>query len=186
MSFIQLTLCLFLFSSYSEESATKINPESFDYIYLEKMVNDRINEIRKENKCEPLEMDSNLYKAAKNHTDYMVKNDVLSHFQSRNGKMETPQLRANHFGAGRYNVGENILYTYYNSNVIGRKNKRFKTYTYEILADAIIHSWMTSKGHFENMIIPEYKRSGLAISIDTKNKRVYVCQDFAKLPTFRR
>lgn len=184
MNFIQLTLFLFSFPSYTGNSETQINPESFDYTYVEGLVNDRINKIRIENDCKPLEPDPILYKAAKFHTDYMVKQKVLSHYESRNKNMKTPQKRANHFGAKGYNVGENILYTFYNSNVIGRKNVSFKTHTYEILADAIIHSWVTSPGHYENMIVPSYKKSGLAISIDPKTKKVYACQDFAKAPSY--
>ena len=158
-----------------------INPEEFDVQFLEKLVNDKINGLRIQKKIAPLVSDSILYASSKQHSTYLVQYGKLSHYQTGTKTMKTPQDRAEQSGLTGYWVGENILYSYYNSNVNNGKNGQFKTYTYEILAEAILHSWKTSSSHLANILNPEYSISGLALAVDFETQRVYVCQDFARI-----
>lgn len=174
-----MLLLVFGFSTPSRE--IKIDAESFDYELLENLVVERINDLRIQRKLKPLVNDSTLQIAAKAHCDYMVREGKLSHMESGDKSMQTPQKRAEYFGLEGYWVGENILYTFFNSNVNSAKNKSFQTYTYDELANAILHSWKSSSGHYQNIIQKDYSIAGLAISVDFKTKKVYACQDFGKL-----
>ncbi|MEJ6797523.1 MAG: CAP domain-containing protein [Crocinitomicaceae bacterium] len=169
-----------LFGFISAPADRSIDPEEFDVQFLEQLVHDKINELRIQKKRIPLISDSILYVSAQDHSAYLIKLGKLSHLQSGDKSMKTPQDRAEYYGIEGYWVGENILYSYYNSNVDNGKNGQFKTYTYEILAEAILHSWKTSSSHLANILNPEYTLSGLALAVDFETKRVYVCQDFAK------
>ncbi len=178
---ILLAMLFLLAALYSKsQTETKIDPDNFDVLYLEELVRVKINDLRTKKKIPKLQEDSILYLSAQNHAEFMSKKRQLSHYQSANKTMKTPQNRADFFGAKRYLVGENILYTCFNSNVTGSKGANFSTYTYEILAEAIIHSWVNSRPHYENLLDRSYKYSGLALSVNYETKQVFVCQDFAK------
>jgi uncharacterized protein YkwD len=177
-----LALLFLLASLYSQsQRETKIDPENFDVPFLEELVRAKINEIRVKKNRKALKEDSILYLAAKNHAEYMSSTGNLTHSQSKNAALKSPQSRAEYFGAKKYLVGENVLYTFFNSNVEGSKGVFFITDTYEVLADAIIHSWVTSPSHYKNFLDPTYQFSGLALSINFETQQVFVCQDFAKL-----
>jgi uncharacterized protein YkwD len=185
MKFLLPCFLLLLFGLTSLTKNEEIDPQKFDYKLLERMVNERINTVRTNKNLQAFKLDSTLYLSAKKHSEYLLNLGDLSHTQTGNKSMQTPQKRGEHFGLTGFWIGENILYTYYNSKVIASKNKHFQTYTYEILADAILYSWVTSSGHYQNIINPDYTISGLALSVDFETKKVYVCQDFGKLKTLK-
>lgn len=152
---------------------------NFDFVYLEHLVKTGVDEVRKKHGCESLINDSILYVASSFHAHYMARNGILSHTEDKSDSTKNPQDRANYFGATNYRVGENILFTPYNRMVRGKDGSEFDTRTYQGLAQAMVNAWVNSPGHFKNIITPAYQLTGLAIAIDTLNKRVFACQKFA-------
>lgn len=179
MRLLLVLLFLWLSLHTNAQTNTPIDPKHFDYQLLENLVFDKINALRVEKRCPALEKDSSLFLAAKFHADYMVKKKVLSHNETGNSTMSSPKKRAAFFGCKSNGIGENIQFTYYNNTVDCSKRRRFQTDSYEVLADAIVYSWVTSSGHYQNIILPQYKKTGIAVSINPETEQVYICQDFA-------
>ena len=76
-----LIFCLFLFSA--KVSAQEIN---IDYNQLGNKVIELINLHRKTLRLQELKKDIVLFKAAKDHSNYMLENNILSHEQKNTNK----------------------------------------------------------------------------------------------------
>lgn len=157
----------------------QFNVNSFNKKYLEHLVKTGVDSVRKIHNCEALINDSLLYIASSHHADYLLKTGKLSHTEDNTASTKTPQDRAEYFGATNYRVGENILFTPYNAVFTGKDKSKFDTHSYKGIADAMVSAWVHSPGHFKNMITADYQLTGLSVSLDTINKRIYACQKFA-------
>lgn len=173
---------LYLFNQLSSNfSCAQIDASNLNKKLLEHEIKILVDSTRIANHLPPLFNDSILYVASNHHAKYLVSKKVLSHEETGKKDFLTPQNRANYYGAPKsYLVGENIVYASYNASV-KVKGKIFVTNNYKEMARCLVFSWINSKGHFKNMIHPEYQVTGLAIEIDPKLQRVYACQKFAQV-----
>lgn len=175
-----LTLFIVCFTN-SESVSAQFDPANFDQKLLEHHIKTLIDSTRNAHQLAPLFNDSILYVASKHHANYLLQKGVLSHEETGSKTCLTPQERAYNFGAPKsYLVGENIAFTLYNSSV-KVKDKLFQTDSYVEIARSIVYAWINSKGHYKNIITPDYQVTGLSISIDPKKQRIYACQKFAKV-----
>ena len=173
---------------FGQEPIDQIVPESLNLKYLEHLVKMKIDSVRNEYNCDPLINDSILYIAAAHHAAFMQENRRLTHYEDEEGQFNSPQDRVTFYGAPHYLVGENVIKTNANALVkskvektlFGKGYRFFDTNTYRGLADNIISGWVNSKGHFENIITPEYQITGLAITYE--DGQIYACQKFAQVP----
>jgi hypothetical protein len=138
-----------------------------------------VDSVRRSHNCTPLVNDSILYEASSHHSNYLVRSRILSHTEKDSFSTRTPQNRAEYFGAINYRVGENILFTPYNSAVMVKGKNKFDTHTYQGIADAMVSAWVHSPGHFKNMITADYQVTGLSVALDTVTGRIYATQKFA-------
>jgi uncharacterized protein YkwD len=145
--------------------------------YLEHLIKTKIDSVRNKHKIEILKSDSILYLASQHHAKYMMENNTLTHAE-KNSKMKNPLLRAEHFGAQNYLVGENVAFTYMHIPMKDKKGKKYSNETYEELANDFINMWINSQGHFANMIKPDYSLTAIAIAIDEKTNKIYAVQFF--------
>ncbi|NRA12373.1 MAG: hypothetical protein HRT57_10500 [Crocinitomicaceae bacterium] len=105
----------------------------------------------------------------------------LTHEEVENKACLSPQDRANFYGApNSYYVGENVVYASYNASV-RVKGRTFERSTYKKMARCLVYSWIKSRGHFKNMINPDYQVTGLSIGIDTTQNVIYSCKKFARV-----
>ncbi len=176
-----LTLFLFftalspLFSNGQET----IQGNEQDRVKLEQLVKEKIDSVRVKHKRSVLTMDPILYKAAKQHSLYIKKTGKLSHIETGDKSMKSPQDRVNHFGATNLLAGENILWTDYNINITSNRGKKFNGKSLNDLANAIVTLWIESPDHYKNMLTKEYTLTGISVEFDSKVNRVYVTQVFA-------
>ena len=98
-----------------------------------------INQQRALNGAGPLKLNRRLTSAARNHADDMVKRDYLEH-RSPNGRGLTDRVTS--AGYPWRAVAENLAAG--NSSVNGT-----------------VRSWMTSPGHRDNMLNPDYSEAGV-------------------------
>ncbi|MBI1838550.1 MAG: CAP domain-containing protein [Flavobacteriia bacterium] len=175
-------ICYFIFFiNCSESISAQFNPHNFNQKLLEHQIKILIDSTRNAHQLPPLFNDSILYVASRHHAEYLVKKGILSHEETGSKTCYSPQDRAYYYGASKsYLVGENLVYTPYNSSV-KVKGKIFQTENYLEIARSMVYAWINSKGHFKNIITPDYQVTGLAISIDTIKQRIYACQKFAKV-----
>lgn len=149
--------------------------------YLEHLIKEKIDEVRVNHNLSPLFNDSILFVAAKYHSSYLYKKGELSHFEMEHPKFETPQKRADQFGAVNYLVGENVALTFVNIPAKDKKGKVHTNETYEQTATDFVTMWVNSPGHYKNIITPDYNATGLAIWTDTKTNTIYAVQKFAQI-----
>ena len=176
---ILLPALINLMPSTGMKAQTPIDPYHFKDHYLEHLVKVRIDSVRRKYNCSPLPNDSILYLASKFHSRYMSKTGDFSHTEKDRKKTETPQLRAEYFGAVNYGAGENIIMVPYNSFVSRKNGETVPIFTYEAWADEAVLGWVNSKGHFANIINCKYQVTGLSLELNPVNKMIYCCQNFA-------
>lgn len=178
--FLLIQTCTFLSMSGQQEN-DPISIHSFNEKYLEHLVKIKIDEVRTQHGLKPLYNDSILFVAAKFHAGYLFEKGELSHTEPENKKMETPQKRAEAFGAVNYLVGENVIFTLVNIPMRNKKNKTYINRTYLETANDMVTSWVNSPGHYKNIITADYNATGLAVWKDPKTGRIYGVQKFAKI-----
>lgn len=140
---------------------------------LETLILDKINAHRQEKELGSLENDATLAKAAANHSSYQGSVKKLTHEQN-NASLRTPSLRVANFGGNFNLVGENVA-------LVSLSSKS----TYATVAEDFFQAWMNSPPHYENIIAPNYKHSGIRFRFgkDPKTRQpiIYATHVFAGL-----
>ena len=101
----------------------EISSINFNKKFLEHLIKIKVDSVRQAHNCKNLINDSILYIASSHHSEYMIENNKLSHYEDVDS-LRTPQLRAEHYGAKNYGVGENVLKTSYNLLISTKKKKK--------------------------------------------------------------
>ncbi|PBQ32482.1 hypothetical protein CNR22_12100 [Sphingobacteriaceae bacterium] len=190
MSITQFTRFYFALNSFlllCSGTAVAQNPDdnftvhSFNGKFLEHLIKEKIDSVRLAHNLKTLHNDSILFVAAKFHANYLFNKKELSHTEPENPITETPQKRADHFGAVNYLVGENVAFTYVGIPSKDKKGKVSTNSTYNQTATDFAVMWVHSPGHYKNIIMPDYNATGVAVWADTKTNRVYAVQKFADI-----
>lgn len=172
---------MILSACFASKVQSQIDIHNLNKKLLEHEIKTLIDSTRIANKLPPLFNDSILYLASNHHSNYLVKKGALSHEEIEYKEFLNPQDRAVYYGApASYLVGENVAYTVYN-NSVRVKGRTFVTTNYTEIARSLVFSWINSKGHFQNIIDPDYQITGLSIGLDTNQQRIYACQKFARV-----
>lgn len=126
---ILFPFCLFiLFHASAQNPSDVINPKSINFQLVDKLFNQKLNELRKSKNASELTSDNILVKASNDQAEYMAKNDTLTHFQTVPNK-RTPQDRVRFYSGTNDGVGENCLYTYLFKPIIKNKKNKKDTIT---------------------------------------------------------
>ena len=161
-----LIFCLFLFSA--KVSAQEIN---IDYNQLGNKVIELINLHRKTLRLQELKKDIVLFKAAKDHSNYMLENNILSHEQKNTNK-KFPKDRILFYEGKMFAVfGENVLFT-------SVELKKYNPTEIDVLAKKLFLQWKNSPPHYKNIIYQNYEFTDIAFSFDKKQKRLYATNVF--------
>lgn len=165
----------------SQSATDRISPLGINIKLLENLVKEKIDDVRILHGLKPLYNDSILYIAASSHSKYLSEKGQLSHFEPENPTMETPQMRADYFGAVNYLVGENVAKTVALLPTRSKKGKIYTNTTYDELATDLVQLWVNSPGHYKNIITPDYNSTGVAVYFNAKDSSFYGVQKFANI-----
>ncbi|MEM6965738.1 MAG: CAP domain-containing protein [Bacteroidota bacterium] len=135
------------------------DPSKINQNKLEALILQKLNAHRKTLKLVLLKNQLALQKAASFHSKYQSDNNVLTHDQ-KDVKNRTPYKRVMNQGGTNGLIGENVAYVSPES-------------TYEDLAEAFYQSWKNSPPHYENMIHPDYRYSGIRFERSKSGKVIY-------------
>lgn len=164
-------------------SQTKINYESFNYYLLEKLVLEKVNELRITKKAPVLTVNSTLEKAAQNHSDYQAKKNKMTHNQTSK-KSKYVWFRVQNEGGVFSELSENVAYSDA-FGVLTLRDKRKKitcdASTYEGLANILFLGWKNSPPHYKAMVNKNLTLTGLKFKLNAKTKRIFATQVFGRL-----
>ncbi|WP_130735857.1 CAP domain-containing protein [Flavobacterium sp. J27] len=144
---------------------------TIDYNKLSEKVIALINEHRNQLQLSELKKDVILFKAAKDHSLYMLDQKVLSHEQNNKIKQFPKDRILFYKGNIFHSFGENILFTTV-------EPKKYNTTETEALAKKLFLQWKHSPPHYKNIINYNYDFTDLAFSYDKKLKRLYATNVF--------
>lgn len=178
---IIIVLCC-LTKAKAQNQANEINLIQPDLTKIERFTFEKVNELREEIALPDLIWDDVLYRAAKDHAQFLLSAEKLSHFQDIPAK-KTPYERVRIHGGLLYTtVGENIV-----DILLGVESsfrgKKMSTVTYSSSAHIMAASWKQSSGHYKNIISEKFNCSALASSYDSSTQRLITVQVFAYSPS---
>lgn len=163
-------LCLIGLLSTQASNAQSIE-DNFQLLRTE--LAQKVNALRIDMGARPLRFDDVLKAAAVFHSNYMAKNDTLTH-QETAADVATPQLRVLKKGGHNFElVGENVLYSRPQHFPLDDNDVK-------ILAEEMFLAWKKSPGHYANMIKPEYELGDFGFQVHPGKKIVYATQVFGK------
>lgn len=122
-----------------------------------------INEYRKGRNCEELIWSDALWLAARNHTDYLIMNNLFAHKEIEGKALftgEEPTDRVQFVLSEKHYSGENILQT-----LVNKRSARE-------VAEEAFEIWRTSDGHNKNMLGKTYQAHGVAFRVDPDNGEI--------------
>lgn len=164
---------------------TLIDPDHFNYRLMEYMIKSRIDSFRKTKKLGALANDSLLYKAALDQAIYLEKRSEISHTQPARRKKD-PMARAVYYGASYQMIGENVARIFYLVNMTNPRLRGRTVFirTYSEAANEFVEGWLHSPHHYKNIVTSGYDVTGLAISMNPKEKSITAVQVFGRAPTY--
>ncbi len=165
------------------KAQTPIQEQQFDAALLQKLIHEKVDSVRKAYQKPVFVSDPILQKAADDHAAYLAKKRMLSHFQEGNKKKYNPQDRVVYFGGEGYLTGENAAE--HPVKVLLAKGKGLtvsRVENYEQSALLFVQQWLNSPMHFQNLVREDYTLTGIAVSLDPKDKRIYAVQVFSTEP----
>lgn len=175
-------IAIFLLIVSSSYAQNDVDWKNYDVNQLNDYITIEVNKLRRKAKVDTLVYQPLLFKAAQDHADYMVKRNMLTHYQKIKQK-KTPKNRVDFYGEQFASVGENV-------QVLSLKNvpKQFQKQgvpttidSYEMMAKILVLNWKNSPPHFKNMIHPDYSGTLTSISINSEGM-VYACQLLSNEP----
>lgn len=170
-----LIISLFLVTSaLASQPSDTIRSEKFDTELFEKTLLQKVNEYRKSKGKGELKPDPLVYKAAKDHRDFLKSSGKLTHSQPTADKKSVRERVEFYVKVDIFLVGENLAKTFvliptYNYDRSGKTNLS-TAYTYEEAADYMLNAWIQSTFHNKNMLNDEYTTSGLSVYFNPKDK----------------
>ena len=158
----------------------KINPKRFDAVLLERLVERKVNELRKRKRRTQLGTDKILRQAAYDQCNYVLnKGGDLTHNQ-RNKEKKTVRDRVLYYGGKHYLVGENLQYQGFLIRHVGNTHTVLYN-TYNDMAKKMVEGWIGSPGHYENLIYKDFRLMGTSAIIDNKKHGIYLAQVYGAL-----
>jgi uncharacterized protein YkwD len=137
-----------------------------------------VNDLRLDKKTPALQWDEVLYRAAKDHADYLIKEKKLSHEQ-RFKDRSTPFKRVKlHGGLTDNRVGENLVSVSLGI-VVSHKGRKLSTQSVNSAALTMAQLWKASPSHYRNILEKSFNATAVAIAYEPKSQRVIAVQVFA-------
>lgn len=145
---------------------------------INQQVLNQMNNFRSQNNLSVLIIDPELEIVAKLQSDYNAVRKELSHSQSSNISYSTPVKRVSMVKTGNdktlYSVGENATLSFIASD------QEIDSNYLEEIAIELFETWKQSEGHRENMLNPNFKYYGFAVTVREESGIIYAIQVFTQ------
>ena len=148
------------------------SPDPIEEAEVEREIVDQVNEVRASNGATAVSRERGLQQQAEFHSSEMAEHEQLSH-QIGTSTAES-RLQNADCGYGSENLAQGVV----RENVETADGEIY-TDDAESLAEAIVVGWENSDGHFENMINPDWRDTGVSVWI-SEDGTVYATQMFCE------
>lgn len=153
----------------------KVDLAQFNSAKLNEYLIAYTNQLRERKRKQSLDYYPALDAAAKNHATYMAEHNYLGHTQ-KNKTYKTVKDRVSVLGGNAEFVGENVQYISINYEL----QKAKQGLTYQQLAKILGENWKNSRGHYLNIITPEY--TGVSHQFVVADGKLFACQVLSSKP----
>jgi len=161
----------------SEEAGTESDPAAdstaLSEAAIEEALIDRLNEERTDRGLDPLSTDEGLAAVAHGHSQDMLDREYYAH-ESPDGADHMDRIERG--DADCEYAGENIAQTWYDTPFQDDSDTSEHT-SAEDVAAGLIEQWLNSPEHRENMLLPDWGRTGVGIAVSDEGK-VFATQLF--------
>ena len=148
-------------SANAQNAPTEVDLQHPNLEALEQLTFLSVNNLRKEKGEPDLIWNDVLYRAAKDHANYLMGEKNITHFQTVRGK-QTPDQRVKlHGGVSFTSTGENIVQVTLGVQSFSLGKIR-STFTYTAAAASMADLWKNSPGHYKNIISKVFNCAALA------------------------
>jgi uncharacterized protein YkwD len=163
-----------------------IGAEKYNETEVQMKIHEEINERRSQHGLSNLTWNDSLANVATYHSSEMADHRFFDHVQP-DGENVTERYQRFNVGCNvpvnetfEYVSGENIAWTYYDTEVDPNYGDSITHTTNEQLARGFVNQWMNSTDHRKNVLTEEWRQQGVGlatVNVDG-NLRVYATQNF--------
>ncbi len=139
---------------------------------------DGINQARAERNLSPLSEDPNLMSIAQLRSNDMITRNYFSHTDPNSGQVLF-QILLNDQHYTYLFAGENIAEIRNQGAFVPSGFTVYARYSATDLADQFVTGWINSPDHYENIINPHFRRTGIAVGVSMDGTRVVATQVFS-------
>ncbi len=167
---------------FAQKPTDDVMLDKFQPEFFAELLHKRINEYRQANGVNPLQNDEELFYAALDHAEFLLKEGRLTHDQPVK-KKATPFDRVIFYDGMHGVVTENVHQFAIGTRVRlpgSRKSTLIKSY--EKIADYIFNEWKEAKDGAEVLLSKDYFRIATAFAADPKTKIFTVVQLYGSEP----
>ena len=137
-----------------------------------------INNERSSQKLKPLTFDANLNNIAQVRSNDMISRQYFSHTDPKTGQVLF-QVLLREQGYTYFFAGENIAEIRNQGTFVPTGFTVYARYSAQELADQFVTGWINSPEHYENIVNPHFRRTGVALGVSLDGTRVVATQVFS-------
>lgn len=157
-----------------------LEEEPVDEREIEREVHRFVNEERTDRGYDPVEFDDSIREVARAHSEDMATRGYFAH-ESPGGDGHPDRYDLHGVACG--SSAENIAWTLADGGVKTSSGERVDHDRDETsIARGLVRQWMTSPGHRENLLSPDWQAEGVGVSLSETDDgvRVYATQNFCE------
>jgi uncharacterized protein YkwD len=137
-----------------------------------------INQVRAEHGLPALSVDPTLTAIAQTRSDDMVTRGYFSHTDPGTGQVLFQILIERHNYAYLF-AGENIAEIRNEGSFVPPSFTVYNRYSAQDFSDQFVTGWVNSPDHFENIVNPHFRKTGVAMAASSDGTRVVATQVFS-------
>ena len=142
------------------------------------LIQQGINKERVAQRLRPLGFDANLNDFAQTRSNDMISRQYFSHTDPKTGGVMFQNLIRTR-GYTFLFAGENIAEIRNQGTFVPTGLTVYSRYSVGELADQFVQGWISSPEHYDNIVNPHFRRTGIALGVSVDGTRVVATQLFS-------
>jgi uncharacterized protein YkwD len=169
----------------SQDGTDGLTIETVNTTEIERAIHEEVNAERTKRGLDALEWDDNLHQVAQFHSRDMAEQKYIAHDSPSGESVADRYAKFNIECSATANGetlggGENIAATWPTGSVEMEHATRNFNNNETKIAQGIVHQWLNSKAHKENMLLPNWSSEGIGVTVTEMDgeRRVIATQNF--------